>query len=128
MTRGQWKAWGTYAVVSLILVVLITIVAVSFQSGLGRRAVLVGAAIAYAVQLVAFAALLAVRDKQHLFLAGWLIGMLLRFVSVGACLFVASRTSALPTMPLVLSLVGIVFVLLMLEPVFLRWDLRASND
>jgi hypothetical protein len=112
----------------LILVVLITIVAVSFQDGAGRRAVIAGAAIAYVVQLAAFAALLAVRDKHHVFMAGWLVGMLLRFGALGACLFWATRTQALPALPLALSLAGFVFLFLMLEPVFLRWDLRASND
>lgn len=126
MIRGAWKAWLTYAAAGLILVVLITIVAVSFQTGSDRRAVMVGAAIAYVLQLIAFAFLLAVRDKQPLFLAGWLGGMLLRFGALGACLFWASRTDTLPRTPLAISLVGFVFVLLMLEPVFLRWDLRRS--
>jgi hypothetical protein len=127
VTRGHWRAWGTYAGAGLVLVVLITIVAVSFQTGAARRAVVAGAAIAYGVQLIAFVALLAVREKQHLFMAGWLGGMLLRFGVLGLCLF-AMNSTALPIMPLALSLVGVMFVLLMLEPVFLRWDLRASND
>jgi hypothetical protein len=111
-------------VAGLILVVLITIVAVSFQAGSNRRAIVIGAGLAYVVQLIAFAALLAVRDKQHVFMAGWLVGMLLRFGALGLCLFWASRTQTLPAMPLALSLAGFVFLLLMLEPVFLRWDLR----
>lgn len=124
MNRGAWKAWLTYAAAGLILVALIAIVAASFQQGADRRAVFVGAAVAYVLQLIAFGLLLSVRDKQPLFLAGWLGGMVLRFGALGICLFWASRSEALPRTPLAISLVGFVFVLLMLEPVFLRWDLR----
>jgi hypothetical protein len=78
------------------------------------------------LQLAAFASLLAVRDQTHLFMAGWLGGMVMRFGVVGLSLFWTTRTATLPTAPLVLSLVGFVFMLLLLEPVFLRWDLRRS--
>jgi hypothetical protein len=76
------------------------------------------------LQLAAFALLLAVREKPHLFMGGWLGGMILRFGGLGLVLYWASRTSVLPRTPLVIGLVGFVFVLLLLEPVFLRWDLR----
>ncbi|HET9441269.1 MAG TPA: hypothetical protein VFO52_13925 [Longimicrobiales bacterium] len=124
--RGVFKAWLAYAAAGLVLVVLITIVAAALADTTARRAIVIAAVIAYVLQLVAFGLLLALRDKAHLFIAGWLGGMLLRFGALGACLFWASRTTALPRTPLVLSLVGFVFMLLLLEPVFLRWDLRGS--
>lgn len=124
--RGVFKAWLAYAAAGLVLVVLITIVAAALADTTARRAIVIAAVIAYVLQLVAFGLLLALRDKAHLFIAGWLGGMLLRFGALGACLFWTSRTTALPRTPLVLSLVGFVFMLLLLEPVFLRWDLRGS--
>ena len=123
--RGELKAWLAYAGAGTVAVVLITIVAVLMMAeGPADRAVMVGAAIALLLQLAAFALLVSVRDKPHLFMGGWLGGMLLRFGGLGLVLFWASRTSMLPRTPLVMSLVGVVFVLLLLEPVFLRWDLR----
>jgi hypothetical protein len=105
---------------------VITIVAAMLAGPVARRAIVLAAIIAYPLQLVAFALLLAVRDKTHVFMAGWLGGMLLRFGALGACLYWASRTTVVPRAPLVLALVGFVFLLLLLGPVFLRWDLRKS--
>jgi hypothetical protein len=122
--RGKLKAWLAYAACGTVAVVLITIVAVLLAKGPADRAIMVGAAIALMLQLAAFALLVAVRDKQHLFMGGWLGGMVLRFGGLGLVLFWASRASLLPRTPLAISLVGFVFVLLLLELVFLRWDLR----
>lgn len=124
MNRGPFRAWRAYAVVGFGVTALVTVVAALLADGATGRAIMVAAAIAYLLQLAAFAMLLAVREKAHLFMAGWLGGMLLRFGALAACLYWASRTTVLPRGPLVVSLVGFVFLLLMLEPVFLRWDLR----
>jgi hypothetical protein len=125
--KPTWlKAWVAYAGAGLAAVVLITIVAAALVEPAVRPAIMIAGGIAYALQLVAFGLLLALRDKPQLFLAGWLGGMLLRFGTLGACVFWASRTTVLPRAPLVFSLVGFVFLLLLLEPVFLRWDLRRS--
>ena len=76
--------------------------------------------------MVAFAGLLWVRNKTELLLAGWVIGMALRFGALGGVAWWLSRSAALPRAAALLSLVGFVFLLLLLEPVFLRWDLRKS--
>lgn len=126
MKRGLVRAWIAYAGVGLAAVVLITIVAAALVAPEARPAIMIAGGIAYALQLVSFGLLLAVRDQPQLFIAGWLGGMVLRFGALGACVFWASRTTVLPRAPLVFSLVGFVFLLLLLEPVFLRWDLRRS--
>lgn len=126
MTVRRTRAWLAYAVAGLAVTAAIAAVAAALVGAEARRAIVLAAAIAYVLQLVAFALLLLVRDKTHVFMAGWLGGMLLRFGALGACLFWASRTSAVPRAPLVLGLVAFVFVLLLLEPVFLRWDLRKT--
>ena len=120
------EAWVAYALTALAVTALITLVAALLTAPAARRAIVVAAVIAYLLQLVAFALLLVVRDKTHVFMAGWLGGMVLRFGALGACLYWASRTTVLPREPLMLGLVGFVFLLLLLEPVFLRWDLRKS--
>ena len=118
MTRSgsRSRAWVAYAVAAAGVTALVAGGALVLTDSAGR-AIAAGAGLALGVQLVAFGLLLAVRDQAHLFLAGWLGGMVVRFGAVGACVYLGPR-------PMVLSLVGVVFVLLMLEPVFLRWDLR----
>ena len=122
MTRVS--SWSMYAVTGLVLTVLIAVI-VSAMTG-EAHAIWVGAAVAYAVQLVAFALLLALRPQTQLFMVGWLGGMVLRFAVLGVLAFALSRTGTLPIAPTLLSMVGIVFVLLLLEPVFLRWDLKSK--
>ena len=126
MSGGRVRAWVAYAVVSLGLIAAITIVAAALAGPDAAGAIALAGAIAYVLQLVAFAMLLVVRDQTHVFMAGWLGGMVLRFGALGGCLLWASRTTMVPRAPLVLALVGHLFLLLLLEPVFLRWDLRRS--
>lgn len=126
MKPNALKAWLWYAAAAVAVTVLVGLVAVLLADRRADRAIMVGGSLGLAIQLAAFGMLLAVRDQAHLFLVGWLGGMLLRFGVLGVCMYWGSRTEVLPLAPLLLSLVGFVFVLLMLEPVFLRWDLRKS--
>ena len=120
------RAWIAYALAGAV-VIAVAALGISLVAGPHvTRAVWVSAAFAYALQAIAFAMLLLVRDQTQLFMAGWLGGMVLRFAAVGGVAFYASRFTALPLEALLLSLVGFVFLLLLLEPVFLRWDLRRS--
>lgn len=90
------------------------------------RAVWVGAGIAYVLQLTAFGLLLALRGQPQLFMIAWLSGMMLRFGVLGLCAWWLSETAALPRSTTLISYVGFVFMLLLLEPLFLRWDQRGS--
>jgi hypothetical protein len=120
------RAWTAYALTAAV-VVGVTGVAASLLGGAAiTKAVWLSAALAYVLQAIAFALLLVVRDRAELFMAGWLGGMVLRFGAVGVLAFYASRYTTLPLAAFLLSLVGFVFLLLLLEPVFLRWDLRKS--
>ena len=121
-----WKAWASYAVSALVLTVLVAGVATRMVSPEEGRAIWFSAAVAFALQLVAFASLLWVRNQAQLLVAGWAIGMALRFGTLGGVAWWLSRSAALPRTVALLSLVGFVFLLLLLEPVFLRWDLRKS--
>jgi hypothetical protein len=88
-------------------------------------AVWFAAGLAYALQLVAFGALVAVRGRNELFLIGWLAGLVLRFAALGVVAFWLSRTPVFPRAAALLSLVTFVFVLLLLEPLFLRRGVQA---
>lgn len=83
------------------------------------------AALAYALQVVAFGLLVAVRERQHLFLLGWLAGLVLRFGAVGVVAYWLTHDPVYPRGAALLSLVGFVFLLLLLEPLFLRRHLHA---
>ncbi len=120
------RAWTAYALVAGAVIGVAALVVSLVGGGSITRAVWLSAGFAYAVQAVAFAMLLLVRDRTELFMAGWLGGMVLRFAVVGGLAFYASRYTTLPLAALLLTLVGFVFLLLLLEPVFLRWDLRRS--
>ena len=118
------KAWLWYAGLSLaVTLVLATAVALAL-GGESGRAVWFAAAVAYVLQLVAFAALIAVRARNEWFLAGWLAGMMARFGVVGVVAYWLRRTGALPIEPALLSLVAFLFVLLLMEPLFLRRGLQ----
>ena len=120
------RAWTAYSLTAAVVTVVVAIL-ISLVGGAGiTRAVWLSAGFAFALQTVAFAMLLLVRDRTELFMAGWLGGMVLRFAAVGGLAFYASRYTTLPLAALLLSLVAFVFLLLLLEPVFLRWDLRRS--
>lgn len=123
MTRIS--SWITYGVVGLVLTVLVAVI-VSAMTG-QAQAVWVGAGVAYGVQLIAFALLLWLRPQPQLFMIGWLGGMALRFMALAVVAFWVSRTDALPRATTLVSLVGFVFLLLLLEPLFLRWDLRRNG-
>lgn len=79
-----------------------------------------GAALAFGAQVVAFAALVAVRQKGVAFFAAMGGGVLLRLALVLIAGLWLARSGVFPPAPLLLSLAGFLFVLLLLEPVFFR--------
>jgi hypothetical protein len=118
------RAWIAYALAGAVLTVVLGLI-VSLLGGADiTKAVWLAAGFAYALQTFAFGLLLLARDQASLFTAAWAGGMLLRFGAVGGFAFWAPRFSTLQPGTLLLSLAGFFFLLLLLEPVFLRWDLR----
>ena len=120
------RAWLAYAGVGLVVVGAAAVGATLLLEGEAARAVRVAAGIAYVLQLGAFAALLAVRGKDALFLAGYLGGMVLRFGGVGVVAWWLTTTAALPRSAALISLVAFLFLLLLLEPIFLRRGIRTT--
>jgi hypothetical protein len=122
VTRSS--AWRAYALTALAATVLVAGIVSAVVSRASLGAVWFSAGLAYGLQLVAFAGLLVVRDQAHRFLLGWVLGMALRFGAVGGVAWWLSRSAAFPREATLLSLVAFVFVLLLMEPLFLRWDMR----
>jgi hypothetical protein len=118
------SAWLAYAAAGGLL----TLAGAALGSRLvppeGMRAVWFAAALVYALQLAAFAALIAVRERKELFVIGWLGGLVARFAAVGAVAFWLSREPVFPLETTLVSMVSFVFVLLLLEPLFLRRGLQ----
>jgi CHASE2 domain-containing sensor protein len=118
------RALGLYAAASLGVVAVGAGLAALLLEPATARAVWFAGGIAWVVQVAAFAGMLAVRGRNELFLMGWLLGLALRFMAVGLVAFWLTRDPVLPLAPALLSLVAFVFVLLLLEPMFLRRGLQ----
>ena len=86
------------------------------------RAVWIAAGIAYAIQLAAFGLLAALNSQPQLFMLAWVAGMMFRFAALGVCAAWLSRTRVLPLSTTLLSLVGFLFLLLLIDPLFLSHE------
>jgi len=125
MKRTPFNAWLAYAGVGFAVTAVVAALAANVAAAPDRGGIWLGAGIAYALQLVAFAFLLAMRDYQ--FMAGLVGGMVLRFAAVVVCALWLSRSQALPPAATLFSLVGFAFMLLLLESVFLRWARQVTK-
>ena len=113
-------ALGRYALAALIVVVLGIGSLWMLLDEAGRRGCLMAGLVAYPVQVAAFWLLLRARREATRFLVWWGAGIGLR-VSVVVAAGVASRSlRATDPAALVLSLVGFFFILLLIEPIFLK--------
>lgn len=111
---------AAYGAAGLALSVGVVMIAATVLESAGTRAVALSAAIAYGIQMLAFAGLVAVEGKPLSFLPVWLSGMVVRFVVLAILAFGVARSGRLPAEPLLIGYVGVVFGLVLLEPLFLR--------
>ena len=117
---GYGRAWAAYAATGLVLSGVCGGAVSLLLAGAAERAMWVSALIAWSLQVVVFAGMLYGRRDPNLFLVGWLTGMVLRFGAVGLVAWWVARSDAMPREAALVSLVGFVFLLLLLEPVFLK--------
>lgn len=115
------KAWGLYALGSAVLLLAIATGLSLLVEPQGRSLVWLSAAIAYGVQLLAFLILVKFRGTGTAFMLSWAGGMVLRVLAVVALAVWVTRQPLLSAETALLSLVGFIFLLVLLEPVFLRW-------
>ena len=107
-----------YALTALLVVGLGATGLSVLLEGPGRRGVLLAALIAYPVQVVAFGLLVRARQEAGRFVVWWGAGIALRLAAVVGAGVAASRLMSVQPAAFLLSLVGFIFVLLLLEPVF----------
>ena len=116
------SALSRYALTALLVVGLGSAVLWVFLDDAGRRGVMLAGLTTYPVQVIAFALLLRGRGKPSGFFVWWGAGMVLR-VAVVVVVGVASwRFESVDPASLLMSLVGFFFVMVLMEPAFLKVD------
>ena len=113
------KRWLMFAGASLVIIVAgAWLLGLIFASPAERRAIRVSAGVAWVAQLFGFAVarLLAATNV----VAGWGLGMLLRFAVLAVYALVIVKAFALPAAAALLSLVTFFFVSTLIEPPLLK--------
>jgi hypothetical protein len=92
--------------------------ALAFDEPAERRAILVSAALAFVVQLAAFAAI-GLASATNV-MAGWGVGVLVRFLVLVAYAFLVVQSIGLAPAAALISLVTFFFLCTLVEPLVLR--------
>jgi hypothetical protein len=112
------KKIAIFAVVSLgVITLLAWLLTFAFSTAADRHAIVVSGLIAYAVQLCSFAIARAMAATNVM--AGWGLGMLLRFAVLAVYALIFLKVLALPATAALVSLAAFFFVSTLLEPVML---------
>jgi len=113
------KKFAIFALVSLALIAgaawLLTLV---FPTAGDRRAIEISAVIAYVVQLSSFTIARAFAATNVI--AGWGLGMLIRFVVLVIYAFAGVKVLGLPVSAALVSIAAFFFVSTLIEPVLLK--------
>jgi hypothetical protein len=109
-----------YGTASLVVVALVTVARWSFLDAAGRSGVLAAALVAFPVQVAAFAMLVRQKGRTQGFMAAWAGGMALRAVALLVVTFLVVRSGTSSAIPMLLSLAGFFFALLLLEGVYFK--------
>ena len=113
------KRHAIFAVVSLASIVASAwMLTFAFPTPQDERAIVISSAIAYVVQLCSFTIARAWAATNVV--AGWGLGMLLRFGVLAIYALICVKVLALPTSAALVSLVAFFFVSTLLEPVLLK--------
>jgi hypothetical protein len=113
------KRIAIFAVVSLLLIVLFGwMLMYAFPTAADAHAIVVSAVIAYVVQLVSFA--VARQWAATNVIAGWGLGMLLRFFVLAMYALIGAKVVGLQLTPALVSLAVFFFVSTLAEPVLLK--------
>lgn len=114
------RLWARYALLATAVTGVLLAPVWLFSGDEAKRGLLVAGAIALPLQLAVFAGLLTQESGTPGFLAAWGASTLLRFAVVGAAAFWIAGMEGVDLVVALLALVGLFFVLLMLEPWVLR--------
>lgn len=119
-SRNIGTAVARFIVAQGVLIALLAYVMRAFvwTDAAGSHAVMVSAWLAFFVQALTFAICKLVAQQN--LMAGWGIGVLLRFATVGVWAFLGIKALSLPQTPALISLVTFFFVSTLIEPFFLN--------
>ena len=113
------KKLAIYAIVSAVLVVAAAwVLTIAFPTPADRHAIVVSAEIAYVVQFCSF--LIARAFVPTNVVAGWGLGMLIRFAVLALYALVFAKALGLPLTSALVSLAAFFFVSTLLDPVLLK--------
>lgn len=112
------KPFAQYAGACLGIIAVAGAVAWALVSGTGRQALMVSAALAFAVQAISFG-ITRVVQRQN-FMLGWGLGTLLRFFALVLYAIVVARLWRVPLTPALLSFAAFLFLTTLVEPIFLK--------
>ena len=113
------KSLALFAAASLVLIAAAAgVMVLLYQSPGAARAVWTSAAIAFAVQVIAFA-IVKLSAKENV-MAGWGIGAIIRFLVLGLYALVIVKALGLNSGAALVSLVAFFFVSTLLEPLLLK--------
>lgn len=121
------KALPRYTVVTSLVVVLFLSIAAPFLDASGRVGLLIAAAVTLPLQIGLFALLLGARHDSLRFMASWGMGVLGRVLVVGIMGLSIRALETVDPAVTILSTVGLFFIFLLLEPVFLFRDGQATG-
>ena len=107
-----------YLAACLVIAALLGAIAWGFTDRVAHVAMMVSGALAVGVQLVSLSMARMLRAR-HLLL-GWGLGSVLRLAALVVYALVAARVWQAALAPALLSFVGFVFVMTVVEPIFLK--------
>jgi len=116
-----------YSALCVAVSVLLLLLLLSIIPPASTKGVVTAVAVALPVQITLFALLVRYRDHHTGFLGAWVGGMLGRLALVGLMAFAVVWRDDLSPAATLLTLAGLLFGLLLLEPLFLRKRLRDSG-
>ena len=112
------RSFALYAATCAAIILVVGGIAWAFTSPEGHPAVLASAAVAFVVQLIAFAIARLMQPKN--LILGWGLGSVLRLVTLVLFALVVARLWRAPLTPALLSFAGFLFVTTVVEPLFLK--------
>jgi hypothetical protein len=112
------KTFAMYAAACAAIVALLAGVASLFTDEAGRQAVFASACLALGIQLLAFMVARLLQPRH--FALGWGVGSLMRLVALLLYAAVVARLWRAPMAPALLSFVAFLFVMTVVEPLFLK--------
>ena len=115
MKRSLLFTLACAAIIGALWAILVLL----FTESAVRRALGITATIAFFVQVVAFEVARAMARRKNV-IAGWGIGVALRFVALAVFAFVAVPAFSLPVGPALISLAVFLFLTTLVEPLFLK--------